>query len=913
MNKHVVLAVISSILCFLLQVGNAEAKTTSTVAAGNWGDAVNWSNGLPVDGDIINIDHVMNFNNVNINIKANTTYNFNAGASGSAIPLALSMENSTSVLNIYSNVSFAGGINLNAGVINVYNGATLTVTNQINQAGTQINVHDGANFNVTGNYTNNGGNIHVDGLVTITGTYNGQNQAAVVSGNGNIYSSGHMIGMNQSLIFNTYNPYCPSNCDGRSLFGGGNCNSSNSGRTATASTANTTTCVGDIAALTSTLTGSTNWGFVYQWQYKNSANVFVNVPGATSSTYSPAITNTTVFRVVIGAKQNENDPYCYTYSSSLTINIGNSCPRAWLGATNTDWNTASNWVPAHVPTDADDVIILNVSNKPLISPGATVNVKSITVNNGSSLTLSSGTTLNVYGNITNNGTFTTTTGSTVAFKGSSAQTVNGVSDLYNVVINNTGGGVSLSSAVTLKGTLSLTKGVLSTNSNLTINFDNGGNIGYNSADQGSINGTVSAHRDVTMRTHYIAVPFSGATAAQVQATTPLYQNTYWRMYTKDFASQNWTAVTNTTTSMPLGTGFSLTLATPAPVIFTGAYDHQFEFTGPSYSNINAEKYFLVGNPYPSTLDWENASGWEKTNVGGAIYFWDPANSRVASYVSSTNTNGATQYISPMQAFMVTTTGTGGSSSVSIKSLARVSNSLSPYFRTAQDDVVRIKLVSGGDSTRNDETVIRFNEQATNDFDYDLDARKILNSGGVPSVYTTAGKDSYSINSFASVDSAHYIPLAAKLASDGAYKLKISGTNPNLDYILVDKLLGTKQSIEADKDYAFNGLKTDNVNRFELQLRLSEVTIATGIQSANKSDGLGIYSSTKGFVIKTDRYAGNEAEIEIMDVTGNSIKTLFDKNLSLGSTYIPLDIAEGTYLVKVHVEGNTFAGMVVLIK
>jgi formylmethanofuran dehydrogenase subunit C len=598
--------------------------------------------------------------------------------------------------------------------------------------------------------------------------------------------------------------------------------------------------------------------------------------------------------------------------SDFTLTV-NTCTNIWNGASSIDWNTPSNWSLGTIPIQTNNTAIpSSVASGRMPTVSGNAETKSLT-NNGI-ITFTSGGILNTYGDIVNNGTFTTVSGSKVSFNGSSAQTVTGVPVLHNVEVNNTSsGGVSLSSALALNGTLSLKNGVLTTNSNLTVYFDNGGNIAYASSDAGSISGNVSGRRALIIRTHYIASSFSGSTSAEVQATTPLYHNSNWRLFTKDFAAQNWVAVTNTTTSMPLGTGFSLTLAAPAPLILSGTYNHAFTYNSALYSNVLANKYILVGNPYPSTLDWNNAAGWTKTNISDAIYYWDPANNRVASYVNGAGANGGTQYIPAMQSFHVTTTGSGGTSSVSINNNARLSTFISPYFRAAEDDVVRVHLTSCADTRRSDETVIRFNEYATNDFDYDLDAHKILNTGDMPSVYTATKGNIYSINSYVSVDSAKYIPLATKLASDGSYTLKVSGTNPDIDYILVDKLLGTSRSIDNDSCYAFNGLKSDDANRFELQLRISEITVSTGVQSANKNRGLGIFSSSKGFVIKTDRYAGEKADIEILDMTGNSIQLLTGMNLSTGSTYVPLDLADGAYLIKVHVNDTAFAGMIALIK
>jgi hypothetical protein len=78
--------------------------------------------------------------------------------------------------------------------------------------------------------------------------------------------------------------------------------------------------------------------------------------------------------------------------------------RTWTGATSTEWNTATNWDPACVPTGSDHVIIADVTNNPTIS--AAVSVKSVTVNTGGVLTIAATKTLTING-ITGFGGFST--------------------------------------------------------------------------------------------------------------------------------------------------------------------------------------------------------------------------------------------------------------------------------------------------------------------------------------------------------------------------------------------------------------------------------------------------------------------------------------------------------------------------
>jgi hypothetical protein len=68
----------------------------------------------------------------------------------------------------------------------------------------------------------------------------------------------------------------------------------------------------------------------------------------------------------------------------------------WMGTTNTDWGTASNW-SAGVPDAADDVIIPDVTNDPLIAGGTAALARTVEVQSGGVLTVASSASLVVNG------------------------------------------------------------------------------------------------------------------------------------------------------------------------------------------------------------------------------------------------------------------------------------------------------------------------------------------------------------------------------------------------------------------------------------------------------------------------------------------------------------------------------------
>ena len=598
---------------------------------------------------------------------------------------------------------------------------------------------------------------------------------------------------------------------------------------------------------------------------------------------------------------------CAGNTATVPVTVS-PCAKTWNGSAGSDWSTAANWSPSIVPAATEDVTIANVASKPVVGAGATGNTKNLTINSGAGLTISSAGTVNVTGNVVNNGTFTASSGSTLGFTGTTAQTITGVPSIYNLNSNNAAG-VSVLSPLVANGTISLLNGALTTNSNLTLEFDNGGNVGYAASDAGSISGNVAGRRNALIRTHYVAAPFNGVSSAQVGATTPLFYNGNWKMYVKSFDNQGWTAITDATMAMPLGTGYSVALPSLSVLLFSGTYNHNFQLTGTSYSNTVAGKYMLVGNPYPSTLDWSSTSGWTKTNIADAIYLWSASTNQISSWVGGiTSGPNASKYIPAMQAFMVTTTGSGGMASLGINNNARVSNQNVAYAREGADETVRIKIQTEN-SDLWDDAVIRFNEMATNDFDPDFDAYKIINYGIAPSIYTTLGSTLYSINSVADPLALSSIPVSVKLPSDGNYILSVVKSDPAIDYVLIDKKLGIENLISGP-GYTFVGLASDNTDRFELQLRTA---VTTGIYQTQAHSGLKINSTSKGFVIQTNMYAANNARIEILDMTGKTIQVMAQNNLNSGTTFVPLDLADGAYLIKVSVEEEEFSGMISLTR
>ena len=71
----------------------------------------------------------------------------------------------------------------------------------------------------------------------------------------------------------------------------------------------------------------------------------------------------------------------------------------WTGATNTNWNTASNWLPQSVPTNSDNVIIGLVSNQPNFTTAGNGQCANMTLLSGTTVTIPITHLISVFGNI----------------------------------------------------------------------------------------------------------------------------------------------------------------------------------------------------------------------------------------------------------------------------------------------------------------------------------------------------------------------------------------------------------------------------------------------------------------------------------------------------------------------------------
>jgi hypothetical protein len=623
----------------------------------------------------------------------------------------------------------------------------------------------------------------------------------------------------------------------------------------------------------------------------------------------------------------------------------------WTGATNSNWNLASNWTKG-VPTKYIDARIpTGTPNNPNITTA--VNCEELILQG--TMTLAATGTLNVFSHFTNTGTFTDNGGVTI-MQGKGASIISGNLTFANLRIESVGGTSVTSGITNISKELQVNKSIFNTgnavvlkstaagtariaelkstcvytlnmfdsygdgwNGGLLTVLENGVSIGTFSATGSGSTANFSVASGSTITLNYTSGSWENENSFNLQnpfgaviftdnapiATGNIYSTTasgpysplvvgnitmeryidagatYWRnfssavqgatigMYTDDFmtagfpgspwpafpfnsiytynetqgAGLGWVGCTGTSQVIGLGQGlyvwsgdtitgtdpFTLDLVGPAnqgnitmPVTFTN--------TG----TVNEDGWNLVGNPYPSTIDWDSPN-WTKTNIANAVYVQNPDNQQYAAYVSGASTNGGSRYIPSQQSFWVYAS--AASPQLLLKENCKSSVDQQFLKTTPLSPGVTITLEGSGYS---DETVVRHIDGASDPYELEFDAVERWGGwGDVPQLSAVNSvEEDLTIHSFDLQGEELVVPLRAVVFSTGDYTLKFD----NIDELAVpclkleDVYTGMMYDVTEGSSFVFEMSDTTWSPRFYLHIGKNYPVAQNDVSCFDGNDG-----------------------------------------------------------------------------
>lgn len=505
---------------------------------------------------------------------------------------------------------------------------------------------------------------------------------------------------------------------------------------------------------------------------------------------------------------------------------------------------------------------------------------------------------------------------TVTMDGSAAQDIDGSSNFYNLTINNASGVTIASGTDSLQGTLTLSAGTFTTGGYLVFQ-----STATESARLAEIAGGASISGDITVLRYLgistddwrlLSAPVSGLTLHDWNddMTTSGFTGSNWpgftfvSMYTYDESEtgardEGFKAPGTIGDGISAGVGYNVYMGADAQMLdvtgpaHTGSTDLNVSWTDDPLIDDAEDGWNLVGNPFPSTLDWDAASGWTKTNVEDAVYIWNATAGQFATYIKGAATHGGSQYITHSQAFWVKTN--ASSPSLIVDEPAKVRKDSTFIKANSGNDVLVISLDGNGYS---DETVIRVDETAMPEFEASSDAHKLTSMQ--PSAPYLASVDpndvDMAINALPWDNGRLSVPLRTQSfvagTSSFTIAMDVAGTSLATSCVMLeDLLLGTMTDLRINS-YTFSQSDTDSDARFVLHV--AEALPVEGVS-------IGCNGATDGSIALEGEGAGPWT-YEYFNAQG----ALIQSELSTQSTHTATGLAAGMYSFSIE-DHNDFNG------
>lgn len=306
---------------------------------------------------------------------------------------------------------------------------------------------------------------------------------------------------------------------------------------------------------------------------------------------------------------------------------------------------------------------------------------------------------------------------------------------------------------------------------------------------------------------------------------------------EESASRGWKTITTPYDIWPKGKGalvffrgdrtqtIALTNTNTVPSSFA------IDFVGPvNQGNINVNLDFdnttgeetdwdwnLVGNPYPSQINWTNVS--KSAFVDDYYYVINP---NTKNYVSMNSGQ-----IAIGQGFFVLAVQSG--QTITFNESNKTNSAGAAYFKTANN---AFKIMLEKDSAQYDEAWLKFKSGASQNYVFKEDAKKLLNDQVNLSFVADNNVlvQHHVCNDLAAADT---FQLFVTTTTNGVYKLKFEHLESGKNYFIVDTKLNLTQAITATTIYSFQINNTDSTTfgkRFKLIIKPAITALAVKLLS-----------------------------------------------------------------------------------
>ena len=539
-------------------------------------------------------------------------------------------------------------------------------------------------------------------------------------------------------------------------------------------------------------------------------------------------------------------------------------------------------------------------------------------------------------NWVNNGSFTAGSG-TVVFNGTTQTLGGSVPTTFNNIILEPGSSTSIISAgQQLTGALQ-SNDSLYCNGNLTLLSTAAQTALIDGSGTGEVVGNLTMQRylSTAFGYHYFSSPFKADTVgnfANVISLTTSFPDVY--SYNENDSTNGWINYTTGSGILTPLAGYAVNFGTSTAALtasLTGVVSNHTQSVTLYNHNLTYTLGFnLVGNPYPSPIDWNSSTGWTKTNIDNALYFFQNGTTNqytgtYSSYINGVSSDGvASNLIPAMQGFFIhVSNGTYPVTGLlSVSNTARNTSSNVAFYGVgttgpANGPPPLLRLTAGftGDTSLYDPMVIYLEDGATPSFNKELDALKLMNTHiGVPSLYAVSqDNQQLSIQALPYPGTAlQTIPLGLKTAQDGQVSFSVRDREQlpaSLHIYFSDTKTGTLQDLGQTPSYQLYLPQGTYSNRFYLELSTTALQTTPGTTPVS-GPFFEAWSAGNQLYLRSNLPAGQQAGLDIFDATG---RLIYRGSISDNTTHLirlPA-VAAGIYIVSLS-DGSTIQSKKIFI-
>lgn len=411
-------------------------------------------------------------------------------------------------------------------------------------------------------------------------------------------------------------------------------------------------------------------------------------------------------------------------------------------------------------------------------------------------------------------------------------------------------------------------------------------------------GEVRVNRFITPgKWHFISSPVNHAEAG-------MFFSDYLQQFNE--TTNQWQDVNSISAPLEIMKGYSLwsTELSSTREVFTGISNTGLQQI--SFSN-GGDGFNLIGNPYPSAIDWNQVS--IPSGLNGQFYRWDPLIGNNGDYVYYIQGGGlantTSQYIPSGQGFFVEANAPGN---LQLDNPVRVHTTRN-FFKNTEEYPLIILQVAGNDVTT--QMAIRFNPSGSNNVDRLLDVRKILSGNpDIPNLYSYSDGTKLAINTLASVKGNEVIDLGFKAGINGEYTIRLSelvAVPDELEILLEDQGDNIIQDLRKHTEYTFTQL-SENEKPFRLHLKE-----ANGISSPARPENPAIVANVSNGLLNIridEEFLDSKDQAYRLEIFSGSGQLMQQLGLHGTDQSIPFHFSRAVYLVQVTTQKGRFSTKVV---